>query len=186
MAVAPQGLLTVFIFERAHRVQTSPISGSTTLSMVARILNFCNQDHLLRMAQKVSPIKVNNATVSFFLENTLEVQKGHASYQSVKKQLQEEGLPYALVFSAHLKVMHDDCFPFFDSSEAAWDWLQHTYPTAHWQVMEEEAQSRNHEKSRPRRNCQRGAPTAAVSPLQAHEIMMAALQTVTTKVPGAS
>ncbi|KAJ1141927.1 hypothetical protein NDU88_008255 [Pleurodeles waltl] len=51
--IAAQGSSTIFVIERAHRVPThSPPPGAPPHPMVAQILNFRDQDHLLRIVQK--------------------------------------------------------------------------------------------------------------------------------------
>ncbi|KAJ1174653.1 hypothetical protein NDU88_006473 [Pleurodeles waltl] len=50
------------------------------LPIVAQILNYRDREHLLRMAQSSTSIKVANATGSLFPEYTQEVQQRRASY----------------------------------------------------------------------------------------------------------
>ncbi|KAJ1154748.1 hypothetical protein NDU88_007491 [Pleurodeles waltl] len=122
ITVVPHGLSPMFVFKRAHRVPACrPPLGAPPRPIVAWILNYRDRDHLLQTTWRSSPIKVANATVLLFSDYTLEVQWRRASYQSVKKKLCEEGLKYALLFLACLKIMHDDCSLFFGTSNAAWD-----------------------------------------------------------------
>ncbi|KAJ1172176.1 hypothetical protein NDU88_004026 [Pleurodeles waltl] len=102
------------VVERAHSVPPRrPLPLAPPHLRMAGILNYRDRNHLLRMAQKASPIKINNAVVFLFPDYTLEVRRHHASYQAGKKQLHEEGLKYAHLFPERFKILHDDRSLFF-------------------------------------------------------------------------
>ncbi|KAJ1218179.1 hypothetical protein NDU88_005762 [Pleurodeles waltl] len=112
-----------FATEWAQRALTpSPLPGRPRRPMIARFLNFKDCDPILKEAGLCPDLRWNNHNL-VFPNYTCEVQYRCRSYKSVKQKLRAMQLTYMLLFPARIKVFMDGKYFFFDSSEAAWDWL---------------------------------------------------------------
>ena len=69
-------------------------------------------------------VKYDNATIRFFLDFTMQVQKQRHSFPEVKKALRDKGYKYSMLFLAKLRVIGDDKVLFFNRMEEVWDWLE--------------------------------------------------------------
>lgn len=58
-----------------------------------------------------------------FPDFTREVQRNRASFTTVKAKLPQLHLPYTMIFPARLRVADPTGACFFNSLQAAWDWL---------------------------------------------------------------
>ncbi|KAJ1184118.1 hypothetical protein NDU88_000928 [Pleurodeles waltl] len=56
------------------------------------------------------------------------VQLRGSPVQAIKRNPRAAGLTNALLFSAKLRILHDKRFIFFDSLEAALEWLDQNFP----------------------------------------------------------
>ena len=120
-----RGLSKYFSVERAHRVPGGrPRPGEPPRTIIARIFNFRDRDVILQEARKAPAVKVDNATVNFFPDFTLQVQKQRRDFFQVKRLLREQGLKYAMLFPAKLRVAAGDKTNFFATPEEAWDWVK--------------------------------------------------------------
>ncbi|KAJ1107054.1 hypothetical protein NDU88_004451 [Pleurodeles waltl] len=73
------------------------------------------------------PEGVEGANVKAFLEDWIRktmVQLQRQSFAGVKRKLKELGYTYMLLFPAKMKVLHAGRSHFFQSLEAAWEWLE--------------------------------------------------------------
>ncbi|KAJ1144982.1 hypothetical protein NDU88_011274 [Pleurodeles waltl] len=60
-------------------------------------------------------MRVGNATVMFFPDYTVAVQKQHNNFLAVKRHRRELGLTYSLLFLARLRVVADGAAYFFST-----------------------------------------------------------------------
>ncbi|KAJ1114710.1 hypothetical protein NDU88_002941 [Pleurodeles waltl] len=127
--IAKARLSNYFTIERAHRIpsgKTQP--GASPRPLIARVLNHRDRDTILQVAREAEPVIVDNTRVSLYPYYTLAVQRRRASFQAVKKRLKAEGLPYALLFLARLRVTYNQKAHFFDTPELVCDWQDTTFP----------------------------------------------------------
>lgn len=75
--------------------------------MIARILNFQGKVAILRLAREKVPLKYNSNTISVYLDFSADVQRQRISFAAVKARLRTEGVSYAILFPAKLRVIHD-------------------------------------------------------------------------------
>ncbi|KAJ1083537.1 hypothetical protein NDU88_003695 [Pleurodeles waltl] len=118
-------LSTQFVIERAHRVPgTIPKLGSRLRPLLARILNFRDQDAILRMASMQHPLHIANHKI-WISPDAQEVQVRHKSFGKVQGEFQRRNLQYTMIFQAGLKVIAEGLWLwFFDAPEEAWEWLE--------------------------------------------------------------
>ena len=120
-----KGLSNYFSVERAHRVPGGrPRPGAPPRTIIARIFNFRDRDAILQEARKQPPVKIDNASISFFPDFTLRVQKQRRDFLAVKKRMRDQGLKYSMLFPARLRVITNNKTLFFDAPEEAWDWME--------------------------------------------------------------
>ena len=118
------GLSRYFSVERAHRVPGGrPRPGAPPRTIIARIFNFRDRDVILQEARKNPPVKIDNATISFFPDFTLRIQAQRREFLAVKKRMRCRGLKYSMLFPSRLRVAVNNKTFFFDTPEEAWDWL---------------------------------------------------------------
>ncbi|KAJ1157440.1 hypothetical protein NDU88_010152 [Pleurodeles waltl] len=110
------------------REHTESQVGGPHRPIVARVLNYRDRDALLQAAKEADPIIVDNVRVSLYPDYMLAVQRRRASFQTVKKRLGAEGLSYALLFPARLRIKHNQKAHFFETIELVRDWLDTTFP----------------------------------------------------------
>ena len=123
--VAGEELSPFFAFERAHRVPgRRPQPGLPARAIVAKLLHYQDRDTILQKARTNGPYAVGNVKVSIFPDYTFNVQKQRASFLAVKKELRNEGIQYALMFPAKLKIMVDGKANFFVEPREVRDWLE--------------------------------------------------------------
>ena len=119
-----RGLSKYFSVERAHRVPGGrPRPGAPPRTIIARIFNFRDRDVILQEARKNPPVRIDNATISFFPDFTLRVQNQRRDFLAVKKRMRDQGLKYSMLFPARLRVVTNNRTLFFDAPEEAWDWM---------------------------------------------------------------
>ncbi|KAJ1087947.1 hypothetical protein NDU88_001106 [Pleurodeles waltl] len=91
-------------------------------------LTYRDRDITLQAARDLNPITVDNTRISLYPDYTLMVQKCRACFQVVKRRLRTEGLKYALLFPARLRVTFNQKTHFFETPDSACDWLDATFP----------------------------------------------------------
>lgn len=127
----PKGLSKFFVVERAHRVPGGrPRTGTAPRPIVARLLNYRDRDVILQHARVAPPLKLDNSTVTFFPDFTQMVQRQRRSFQGLKQRLCDQGLKYAMLFPARLRVEANGKAWFFDNPESASEWLDGWRPAA--------------------------------------------------------
>lgn len=117
-----------YVIERAHRTPPRPPpEGAPPRSIIARILNFQDKVAILRIAREKGPLKYNGNNISIYPDFSAEVQRQRISFSAVKNQLREEGLKYAMLFPAKLRIIHDGKAQFYTSPKEAMAWLNDHY-----------------------------------------------------------
>ena len=142
----PHGLSNYFSVERAHRIPGfRPTVGAPPRTIIARIFNFRDRDLILQEASVAPPVKYENATIQFFPDFTLQVQKQRRSFLEIKRRLREQNYKYAMLYPAKLRVAQGEKAWFFNTAEEAAAWLE--------QRPKDEAANR---RSRPSKEKQQG------------------------------
>ncbi|KAJ1123221.1 hypothetical protein NDU88_001694 [Pleurodeles waltl] len=98
-----------------------PATATDTMDKLDIILQEIRESLLAIEQQRLGSLTIE-------LDYTLAVQRRRASFQSVKKQLRAEGLTYALMFPARLRITHNQKAHFFETPELVRDWLDLTFP----------------------------------------------------------
>lgn len=120
----PKRLSKFFTIERAHRAPIpQPRPGTSPRTIIARILNYRDQDAILQAARQHGDLLLDNATVRFFPDFTLRVQQERRTFDGVKRTLRELGLQYMMFYPARLKIIANRKSFFFTSPEEVHKWL---------------------------------------------------------------
>ncbi|KAJ1112148.1 hypothetical protein NDU88_000416 [Pleurodeles waltl] len=118
-------LSAVFVVECVHRaLQALPPPGAPPRTIIARVLNYRDRDVILQEVHKHGDPTFENHIIRFFPHYTRMVQFQRQSFTGVKRRFKELGYTHMLLFPAKLKVLHAGRSHFFQSPEAAWDWLE--------------------------------------------------------------
>lgn len=119
------------MIERAHRTPPHPPpEGAPPRSIIARILNFQDKVAILRIAREKGPLKYNGNNISIYPDFSAEIQRQRISFSAVKNHLREEGLKYAMLFPAELRIIYDGKAHFYTSPKEAMAWLNDRYGPA--------------------------------------------------------
>lgn len=114
------------IVERAHRSLTArPPPGAQPRPIIARFLNYRDRDAVLRRARELGAVKYGNANLSFFPDFTPSVQEGRRKFAGVKKKLQTQEIPYAMLYPAKLKITLQGKQHLFQNPQQVEDFLKH-------------------------------------------------------------
>lgn len=112
------------VLERAHRTPPRPTpSGAPPHSLIDRILNFQDKVTILHLAREKGLLKLNGNTTSIYPDFSAEIQPQCTSFTSVKDCLRTEGLQYAMLFPAKLRIIHDGKAHFYTNPKEAMAWL---------------------------------------------------------------
>lgn len=116
----PENLSSMFIVERAHRsLAVRPVPGAPLRPIIARILNYRDRDVILRLARGKGTVDHQGKTLSFFPDFTVAVQTPRQEFSTVKTFLQSEGIPYAMLYPARLRVGSEGVFKIFTTPKVA-------------------------------------------------------------------
>lgn len=119
-------LSSMFVVERAHRsLAPRPIPGALPRPIIARLLNYRDRDAILQLAREKGPINHQGNNPSFFPDFTVAVQAARCEYGTVKKFLQTERIPYAMLYPARLQVGPEGNFKIFSTPKAAMEHAKH-------------------------------------------------------------
>ena len=121
----PRNLSEFFTIERAHRIPGRPPQpGGPPRTIIAKLLHYRDRDTILQAARVAPAVKINNAIIRFFPDFTMQVQQARREFLEVKAALRNEGLKYAMLFPAKLRVEAQGRTQFFYKPAEAWDWLE--------------------------------------------------------------
>lgn len=123
--IGHENLSSLFIIEWAHRsLVAKPIPGATPRPIIARVLNYRDRDNILRMAREKGTINFQGNSISFFPDFTVAVQAARREYGAVKKFLQSEGIAYAMLYPARLRIGQENESTIFSNPKAAMDYAK--------------------------------------------------------------
>lgn len=115
----------LFAIEGSLRVPLrAPPPGSYPRPMLARFPYFRDKETILHKAHNLPDLLYNNNRISIFPDFSAATQKQRAAFQSVKQRLRECSLPYSMLYSAKLRVIHKGNAQFFTSPKEANHWLE--------------------------------------------------------------
>lgn len=121
----PKRVSTVFTIERAHRALVpKPKPGAPPRTIIAKILNYRDRDAILQAARLKGDLHYENATIRFFPDFTLKVQRERRSFDGVKRLLRQQGIKYMMFFPAKLKIVVGGKSHFFATPSEVQDWLE--------------------------------------------------------------
>lgn len=117
-----ENLSNMFIVERAHHsLAARPVPGAPPRPINASLLNYRDRNVILRLAREKGTVEHQGNSLSFFPDFTVAVQAARQEYGTVKKFLQAEGIPYAMLYPAHLRIGSDGESKIFTTPKAAMD-----------------------------------------------------------------
>lgn len=93
-----------------------------------RLLNFKDQDKLLRAVRAAEELTYNNNHLMLFLDFSIETQKLWRPFDAVKAGLRSKGIKYSVLFPAKLWVIDGETVHFFTSPREAAKWLETVPP----------------------------------------------------------
>lgn len=105
-----------FEIERAHRAGQR---GNRDRHILVRFLKFGAREAVLRAAREKERVEWRGKRVSFFQDLSQDVIQRRKKFDRVKKQLQEKGLRYTMLYPAVLRVVADNTRHTFTSPEEA-------------------------------------------------------------------
>ncbi|XP_078502897.1 uncharacterized protein LOC144761338, partial [Lissotriton helveticus] len=97
---------------------------SNKTGMITMLTNTKDRDAILQAARDSPPIKIHNSTIAFIPDYTAEVSRRRRTFFEVKKELRAKELLYSMLFPERLRVVADNKTWFFDTPDAAHDWLE--------------------------------------------------------------
>ena len=175
----PEGTLSQFFaLERAHRVPARPPApGRPPRPVIAKVFFFRDRDAILQRARMDGPVAIDNSKVSIFPDYTAGVQARRSSFMEVKREMRQEGIKYALMFPAKLRVTLDDSTHIFFTPAEAWDWWETYKAGGGDEVIDRSRRAEGHSKrkrSGSRRRGTKGPTQEQVKKDQQRAIKMAA------------
>ena len=103
-----------FVVERAHRaLSVRPPPGAPSSPFIVRLLNYTDQDAILRAARQMGKMHCEGQMVMVFPDYTLHIQQQRQLFLAVKQKLRAMQISYVLLFPAKLKVIHNGKTLFF-------------------------------------------------------------------------
>ena len=111
-----------FELERAHRVGPRRDDGRSRHVLV-RFLRFSAREAVLRAARDKRRVEWQGNRIFFFQDLSQDVLQQRRKFDTVKKQLQERGISYSMLYPATLKVSVNNWINTFTSPSAAADFL---------------------------------------------------------------
>ena len=161
----PRNLSEFFTIERAHRIPGRPPQpGGPPRTIIAKLLHYRDRDTILQAARVAPAVKLNNATIRFFPDFTLQVQQARRGFLEVKAALRKEGLKYAMLFPAKLRVEAHGKTQFFYKPTEVWDWLEREQHQG--TAKSGNTQSRNPEDMGARTKSQSNKESSQISPMK--------------------
>lgn len=103
-----------FVVERAHRMP--PVCGppgAPPRTVIFKLLNFRDQDMILREARKMDDIRHEDAHLMFFLDFSVDTQRRRKSFDAVKQSLRARNIKYSMLFPTRLRVVDGESSRFF-------------------------------------------------------------------------
>lgn len=95
-----------FTMERTHCMPPQPgPQGAPTRVFILWLLNFRDQDKILRVARAAGELVYQNSRLILFPDYSMETQKLRRSFNSIKAALRAKGIKYSNFFLAKLRVM---------------------------------------------------------------------------------
>lgn len=86
-------------------------------------MNYQARDRILTAACAMPEITYESAKLLFFCDFSQEVQHRHKSFTEVRRRLHEQGIRFDLLYPSRLRINNGDHTLFFDTPEAALEWL---------------------------------------------------------------
>lgn len=99
------------------------VPGTPPRTFILRLLNFRDQDLVLRESRKIEALRFKGSRLMIFLDFSVETQKQSKSFDHVKLTPRQKGLKYSM-FPARLRVQDEESHRFFTSPEDASNWLE--------------------------------------------------------------
>lgn len=119
-----EALSTTFVVERAHRMPARrPPEGAPPRTFIAKLLNYRDQDIILRLNREKGNIPFQAGHIMVFPDFSAEVQKQRARFVEVKRRLRAHHLMYAILFPARLRIVGEDRAYFLEDPTLASAWL---------------------------------------------------------------
>lgn len=87
------------------------------------MLNYQYRDSVLAAAHTMPEITYENAKLLFFPDFSQEVQCCRKSFTEVRRRFREKGIGFGLLYPSRLRITDGDRTRFFDTLEAASEWL---------------------------------------------------------------
>ncbi|KAG7999513.1 LINE-1 retrotransposable element ORF1 protein [Nibea albiflora] len=103
-----------FEIERAHRTGQR---GNRDRHVLVRFLKFGAREAVLKAAREKERVEWRGKRVSFFQDLSQDIIQRRKKFDGVKKQLQEKGLRYTMIYPAVLRVVADNIRHAFTSPE---------------------------------------------------------------------
>lgn len=103
-----------FEIERAHRAGQR---GNRDRHVLVRFLRYGAREAVLRASREKERVEWRGKRVSFFQDLSQEIIQRRNKFDGVKKQLQEKGLRYTMLYPAVLRVVADNIRHTFASPE---------------------------------------------------------------------
>lgn len=122
-------LSSVMTVDRTHH-SLGPRSapGASPRPIIARLLNYADRDSILREARTWGTITHEGNTLLFFPDYTPAVQVARREFIPTKKLLHEPSIPFAMLYPAKLKVMHNGQTHFFTDAKSSLKFAKHIGP----------------------------------------------------------
>lgn len=93
----------MFVVERAHRsLGPRPLPGAPPRPMIVKLLN--HRDAALMRARELGELQYEGSAISLYLDFTMKVQEARRQFSSLKRQLHDQNIEYAMLFPARLRV----------------------------------------------------------------------------------
>lgn len=106
-AIGRHHLSSVFVVEHSHRDTTHPLPSVNPLILfLIRLLKYRDKKNILFRVRALKGISYTGSKIMFLSDFSPEVQKCLACFQVVKKQMQQLGVQYSMLYPTHLRVTY--------------------------------------------------------------------------------
>ncbi|MGH0149392.1 UNVERIFIED_CONTAM: hypothetical protein FKN15_025280 [Acipenser sinensis] len=113
------------IIERAHHSSAhKPVNADRTRPMIMKLLHFRYKEKILRLAREKRELYENGKMIFLFPDFSTELQNKRKEFNQVKRKLNENGVKYALMYPAKLRVEYKGTKRFFTSPHGAENFVQ--------------------------------------------------------------
>lgn len=89
------------------------VPGAPPRTFILQLIYFRDRDLVLMEAWKKDVIRHEAAKLMFFLDFSVDTQKLHKSFDSVKQTLHTKGVKYSMLFPTRLRVVDEETICFF-------------------------------------------------------------------------